>query len=125
MSEKTILDMNEKEYAEWFKKENGYSVDEQVKCNKQFKKDLSLLAHKMNSVNYATDIYRALCNMRWKKVGIIPLYSCSWRYAGGMVAGLRNVGEDYMDFYCSGNESHVSEEVEKDMAELEWFSVPW
>jgi hypothetical protein len=26
-------------------------------------------------------------------------FSCSWRYAGGLIAELRNEGEDYIDYY--------------------------
>ena len=55
---------------------------------------------------YAQNIYAALCNTDWQRNEVWPLlkgqtYSCSWRYAGGIVADMREQG-DYMDWYCSG-----------------------
>lgn len=47
-------------------------------------------------------------------------YSCSWRYAGELVAGLRSKGEDYLDFYCSGGEGKVAPEVREAFAEIGW-----
>ena len=49
------------------------------------------------------------------------IYSCSWRYAGGMIAEIRDVGEDYLDFYCSGNESIVDDEIREDLEKIGWF----
>lgn len=91
----------------------------------------------------AKDFYRALCNMRWKKSGfpedikIIDklrgndrsVWSCSWRYAGGIIADIRNenhnTSEDYMNFYCSGNESSVSKKVEECFNRLGWTKFPY
>ena len=47
-------------------------------------------------------------------------FSCSWRYAGGLIAQIRSKGENYLDFYCSGNEGKVSEEIKKDLNEMGW-----
>jgi hypothetical protein len=47
-------------------------------------------------------------------------YSCSWRYAGGLVADLREQGEDYLDFYCSGGEGRVASDVREALAKLGW-----
>lgn len=68
--------------------------------------------------DFAQQLYAALCNIRWFKNG--EEYTCSWRYAGGLVAGLEAEGKDYMDFYCSGNEGTVSEQVEKALGALGW-----
>lgn len=51
------------------------------------------------------------------------IYSCSWRYAGGMIADIRAEGENYMDFYCSGNEGNVDGEFELDMEQLGWKPI--
>ena len=61
-------------------------------------------------------------------------WSCSWRYAGGILAELRFEG-DYMDWYCSGigydhdsgyvSEGIVTEEIRNDLAQLGWYPVPW
>ena len=58
------------------------------------------------SESYAQNIYAAMCNQSWQRNDVWPLlkgetYSCSWRYAGGIIADMREEG-DYMDWYCSG-----------------------
>jgi len=83
------------------------------------------LSEKIKNDEYAVDVYRALCNMRWRNESIDDTYSCSWRYAGGLVAELRGKGEDYLDFYCSGGEGRVSKEVELDLNDLGWSKLPW
>ena len=90
---------------------------------------------------YAQNLYAALCNMQWQRREVMPilkeqLWSCSWRAAGGVVARLRDSGEDYMDWYCSGirdaedharegtvTEGVVTPEIEKDLAALGWRPV--
>jgi len=91
-----------------------------------FEEDIKVLRLKLrDSDDYARAFYCALCNMQWKKLGSDNLYSCTWRYAGGLVARLRNKGEDYLHFYCSGNEGTVRADVEEDLNALEYIPVPW
>ena len=92
---------------------------------------------------YAQNIYAALCNQYWQKNEVWPLlkgetYSCSWRYAGGIVADMREQG-DYIDWYCSGirgeqgidyepplpfvSEGTVTDEIREDFFKLEWIPV--
>lgn len=71
------------------------------------------------SESYAQNIYAALCNQDWQKNDVWPLlkgetYSCSWRYAGGIVADMREDG-DYINWYCSGISGSVSDEEFRDM----------
>ena len=66
---------------------------------------------------YAQNIYAAMCNVQWQKREVLPilsddLWTCSWRYAGGMVARFRGQG-DYMDYYCSGIRSDDTIEDER------------
>jgi hypothetical protein len=96
------------------------------------------------SDTYAQNIYAALCNQDWQKNEVWPLlkgetYSCSWRYAGGIVADMREEG-DYINWYCSGignglgngdadgvkgyvPEGTVTEEIREDFFKLGWIPV--
>lgn len=81
---------------------------------------------------YAQNLYAALCNNRFFKDK--DEWTCSWRYAGGIVADLRQRGEDYMNFYCSGigsehidgyvGESFVTSEINNDLLNLGWVVRP-
>ena len=55
---------------------------------------------------YAQNLYAAMCNNDFQKLEVLPVlkdqrWSCSWRYAGGIVADMQQHG-DYIDWYCSG-----------------------
>jgi hypothetical protein len=55
---------------------------------------------------YAQNLYAAMCNRDFQKIDVMPIlkdqtWSCTWRYAGGVVADLCGQG-DYIDWYCSG-----------------------
>lgn len=79
---------------------------------------------------YAQNLYAALCNNRFFYGQ--DEWTCSWRFAGGIVADLRNSG-DYMDWYCSGMgdkagyvaESVVTEEITVDLMKLGWTIKPY
>jgi len=95
-----------------------------------------------SSESYAQNLYAAMCNNQFQRKDVWPIltderWSCSWRYAGGLVARIVGTG-DYMDYYCSGigafnpkdelfaghvNESHVTEEIEQDLAQLGWSVI--
>ena len=87
------------------------------------------------SDDYAQNLYAAMCNNTFQKQDVWLIlkdayWSCSWRYAGGLVADLRDAGEDYMDWYCSGigektdsnfvGEGNVTDEIDADLALLGW-----
>jgi len=92
---------------------------------------------------YAQNIYAALCNQDWQKNEVWPLlkgehWGCSWRYAGGIVADMREQG-DYIDWYCSGirgeqgidyeppltfeSEGTVTDEIREDFFKLGWIPI--
>jgi hypothetical protein len=90
---------------------------------------------------YAQNLYAALCNNEFQRLEVMPVlrddrWSCSWRYAGGIIADMREQG-DYIDWYCSGignglgngdedgtkgyvSESVVTDEIRQDLARLGW-----
>lgn len=93
---------------------------------------------------YAQNIYAALCNTEWQKNDVWPIvkdqrWSCTWRYAGGIVADMCEDG-DYIDWYCSGmgdglgngdgdgskgyvGEGTVTEQIKADFFKLGWILV--
>lgn len=102
---------------------------------------------------YAQNLYAAMCNNDFIKRDLWPIlkeekWSCSWRYAGGIIADMRQEG-DYIDWYCSGMgglnqefdaketneewqkrtgyvpESVVTEEIETDLNKLGWIVVKY
>ena len=82
---------------------------------------------------YSQNLYAALCNNRFFYGD--KEWTCSWRYAGGLVAGLVGEGGDYMDYYCSGigaghnegfiAESVVTDEISLDLARIGWVVKPY
>ena len=101
------------------------------------------------SDSYAQNLYAAMCNREFTKREMWPIlkeetWSCSWRYAGGIIADMRQKG-DYIDWYCSGMgglnqeydaketneewqkrtgyvaEGVITEEIEKDLNRLGWI----
>ena len=91
-----------------------------------FEKDLLKLSEKIKDYNYAQELYAALCNMKWQNIKNPKIiYSCTWRYAGGIVGRIRNNKENYMDFYCSGGEGKVSKRIRKDLKELGWNKLEY
>ena len=88
------------------------------------------------SDTYAQNLYAAICNNEFQKLDVFPIladktWSCSWRYAGGIIADMRQEG-DYINWYCSGirdvdspddgyvAESVVTDEIHKDLERLGW-----
>lgn len=102
-------------------------------------KSSKILAKCINSYEYAQNLYAAICNNTFYKINDLgefihdDYWSASWRAAGQIVADLRNIGEDYMDFYCSGMsneagivpEGFVTQEIREDLAEINWVIKPY
>ena len=100
------------------------------------------------SDGYAQNLYAAFCNNQFIKLDILTVlrddfWSCSWRYAGGIIANVRE-NETYLDWYCSGiadddptennssytasgfvPESTVTDEIRQDLERLGWAVRPW
>jgi hypothetical protein len=100
-----------------------------------------------DSDTYAQNLYAAMCNMQFQKLDVMPilkneLCSYSWRYAGGIIADMREQG-DYINWYCSGigneglgngdfdgtknyvPEGVITDEIEEDLKQLGWTPVEW
>lgn len=96
---------------------------------------------------YAQNLYAALCNNVFQKNDVISrlkddVWSCSWRYAGGIIAEIKGHG-DYLDYYCSYGlkrsdlthdtdqrlseyraEGDVADTIRQDLFELGWVVLP-
>lgn len=80
---------------------------------------------------YSQNLYAALCNNRFFYGD--EEWTCSWRHSGNIVADLRNKGEDYIDWYCSGmsskegyvEEGFVTDEIKLDLIKLGWIVKPY
>jgi len=81
-----------------------------------------------NSESYSQNLYASLCNRIFIKDG--KEWTCSWRYAGDIVADLRSnkYNEDYLHWYCSGiyggdeyiGEGEITQEISDDLLKLGW-----
>lgn len=68
---------------------------------------------------FAGLLYDALCNTLWVHRETGQQWDIGWRGAGGAVARLRG-GGDYLDWYCSGREAQVDEQVLAELRLLGW-----
>lgn len=75
-----------------------------------------ILEKTRTSEAYAQNLYAALCNNEFVKGDNEP-WGCSWRYAGGIIADMRQEG-DYIDWYCSGIRDVFYEEEENQKWDL-------
>jgi len=115
-----------------------------------------MLAKARAEESYAQNLYAAMCNNDFIKIDVIPIlrqdpekdyWAASWRYAGGIVADMREEG-DYIDWYCSGMgglnqeydaketdeqwqkrtgyvpEGCITDEIRNDLQRLGWAIVP-
>jgi len=140
----SILEM-ERNWNEYVKKREATEVWKKNNLEYDLRSTEWICNKAKASETYAQHIYAALCNQGWQQNDIWPLlkgetYSCSWRYAGGIVADMREHG-DYMDWYCSGianscddigveyyekqfvTEGTVTSEIQEDFFRLGWIPV--
>jgi hypothetical protein len=140
--------------------ENDFTIDDDIVPPNQdsLEYDLRTTEWVMEKVKsdkvYAQHLYAAMCNNDFQRNDVWPIltgktWSCSWRYAGGIIAKIRGEG-DYLDWYCSGivgededkwnnlseyskkriletrahvAESDVTDEIRKDLFKLGWLVI--
>jgi len=107
-------------------------IGRSVHAQDRFEEDLLSLKDRLMDNKTAQNMYAALCNIEWQNIEETQLiYGCSWRYAGGLIAGIRDQGEDYMEYYCSGignnntsesvPEQTVTDEIREMLLPLGWI----
>lgn len=78
-------------------------------------REILLNSEEIKNIKFATNLYRSLCNQIWYDTINDVDISFSWRASGGFVADIRNevigTNENYMDFYCSGNEGEIFDDI--------------
>lgn len=106
------------------------------------KTSAKILTKVKDSEIYAQNLYAALCNNEFQKKELWHVlknqtWSCTWRYAAGIVAEMYNEG-DYISWYCSGSggiftdedkmaifaaEGTVTKAIAQDLEEIGWHVV--
>lgn len=124
----------DKEYLNWIeslRQQKDEALEDPIQQKNNLEYDLLtthwILEKVRKNETYAQNLYAALCNNDFTKNEVIPIlkdeiWHCSWRYAGGIIADMRQEG-DYIDWYCSGNEGTITDEIKKDLLKLGWIVV--
>ena len=73
----------------------------------------------ISSENYCKDLYAALCNNEFIKGSKTCSYT--WRTIGGIISHILEKG-DYIDWYLSGNEGFITDEVKQDLENMGWYA---
>lgn len=128
--------------------QDKHKFDDPEKCKDNLEYDLLTVDWILDKVRasdvYAQNLYAALSNNEFQKKELWNIltdktWSCSWRYAGGIIADMQQKG-DYIDWYCSGigdglgngdtdgtkgyvGEGVVTEEIENDLDRLGWLVI--
>ena len=132
-------------FDEIIKKDNDKFSDPESRVN-NMEYDLRstdwILEKVRNNDTYAQNLYAAMCNNEFIRNDVWPIlteqrWSCSWRYAGGIIADMQEKG-DYINWYCSGirdhdanhpdlknyvGEGHVTDEIRSDLLKLGWITI--
>ena len=85
---------------------------------------------------WAQHLYATLCNNTFVHKNTAKEWSCTWRFAAGIVAELRNKAnipkptyppnratEDYLYWYCIGDEGTQFPEIVSELEKLGWETV--
>lgn len=95
------------------KTEVAVSLEMDISDNVEFKRWVR------ESADHAQHLYHTLCNNDFIHRETGKMWHCSWRYAGGLVADVLCQG-DYLNWYCSGNEGAVDQQIETWFNRMGW-----
>lgn len=88
-------------------------------------RNIALCERVQTDRTFAQSLYAALCNNEFHHAALDEPWGCTWRAAGEIVADMENIGGNYMDYYCSGKEGHVTEELRRIFMEMGWNPQPY
>jgi len=154
------IDENYLDYFEKIINEHKHKFEDPKSREKNMEYDLLttdwILEKVRSSESYAQNLYASMCNNDFIKLEVVPIlrqdpdkdfWSASWRYAGGIIADMRQEG-DYIDWYCSGMgglnqeydaketndqwqnrtgyvpEGRITDEIRNDLQRLGWAVAP-
>lgn len=85
-----------------------------------------LQSFNLYDMNTARQVYQSIADVEWKYQGSAEnapyktVFDVKAPYAARLVADLRNAGDDYTQFYMSGNEGRVTNLVRKVLGSYGW-----
>lgn len=123
-------------FYEKCREENGIKKEKRNDLENDLRSCSWIIKKCKESKVYSQNLYAALCNNEFKKIGLLESFidnnwHVSWRGAGGIIANLREEG-DYIDFYSSGigdgdegylPEGKISDQIAEDLKKLGWQRV--
>lgn len=122
----------EKMRQEWmadFEKQEDFVTDDQdhIDLNRpnllrDIQDSLTIKTKMRSSRDYCVRFYGTLCNNELYKGTYVTGYS--WRATGGLIADILGEG-DYMNWYCSGGEGNIDDEVQEDLIAIGWEAKPY
>lgn len=77
----------------------------------------------VQDIAFAMDLYGAMCSLGWRNIKTGREYWGTWRRAGEIVASLRDLDECYTDFFLSGGEGLLTQEVQDLFASVGWHVI--
>jgi len=92
---------------------------------RNFEEDIDIVFHnRMRNYEVCIHLWMAMSNITWTHNFFGTTFSPSFRYAGSLIANIRNkhfdFNEDYMKWYCSGPSGVVYEYIEEDLLRVGW-----
>jgi len=83
----------------------------------------SAIMDKIGDLDFAADLYGALCSIGWRKVTTGKEYWGTWRRAAETVVALRGLRECYTDYFLMGNEGLLTAEVRDALGDIGWTHI--